>query len=126
MMIRRLLAAAVFVLASAGLMAASDSLWSGGAEPNELTFSGPVALPGVVLPAGTYTFELASLNSPEIVRVRGRDRSPIFMAYTRIVDRPEGVPPNRVVTFGEAAPGAPPPIAVWYPLDSSIGHEFIY
>jgi hypothetical protein len=125
---RRLFAvtAASLLLASAGFVAASANQWSGGAEPNQLTFSGPVALPGVVLPAGTYTFESASSNNLEIVRVLGRGRKPIFMGYTRTVDRPRGLSPDHVVTFGESSPGSTPPIAVWFPIDSAIGHEFIY
>ena len=38
------------------------------------TFSGPVQLPGVILAAGTYEFEIANpLTSGDIVRVRSRD-----------------------------------------------------
>src|SRR6516164_3213044 len=115
MRIRRLITAtSLALLASGGFMAAADSLWGGGAEPNDLTFSGPVALPGVVLPAGTYTFERPSWNSPDIVRVVSRDRKrPYFMGYTRRVDRPAGAA-DQFVTFGEAPAGAPPPITVWY------------
>ena len=44
-----------------------------------LTFSGPVALPGVSLAAGTYTFELADPSaSADIVMVFNRDHTRIF------------------------------------------------
>ena len=41
-------------------------------QTNHLTFSGPVGLPGVTLPRGTYTFEVIPLH-PDIVRVLSRD-----------------------------------------------------
>ena len=106
---------------------ASVGAWHGESNPNYLTFSGPVALPGVVLPAGTYTFTHASLNDPNVVQVLSRDgRHVYFMAFTRPVGRPDGLPQNRRVMFREVAPGVPPPIAVWYPIDSVTGHQFIY
>ena len=99
-----------------------------GGNPNRttlLTFSGPVALPGVVLAGGTYAFERADGHA-DIVRVLSRNRSTVYlMAYTRQVERPEGLPAGRPVTFAETSSGAPR-IKAWFPLDSSTGHEFIY
>ena len=41
---------------------------------DRITFSGPVALPGVVLPAGSYTFEIANPEtSLRVVRVSRSD-----------------------------------------------------
>ena len=125
MMIRRWVVGAALGAAVFVLMAVAGGAWEG-YTPNNLTFSGPVALPSVVLPAGTYVFEQPSFNSPEIVRVLSEDRKHVyFMAFTREVVRPQGLG-DRPVTFGEAQLGAPPPIAVWYPIDSATGHEFIY
>jgi hypothetical protein len=92
------------------------------------TFNRPVALPGVELSAGTYIFELASPHSQlNIVRVSSRDRSKIFLtAFTRIVERPAGLPANRMVTLGEARASEPPPVKAWFPAASGNGHEFIY
>src|ERR1043166_9215163 len=81
-----------------------------------LTFSGAVALPGVTLPAGSYAFELADSNATNIVLVRNRERSRVyFLGFTDRVARPAGISETSTVTFGEAAPGQPRPIAVWYP-----------
>jgi hypothetical protein len=92
------------------------------------TFNRPVALPGVELNAGTYIFELANPNGDlSIVRVSSRDRSKIFlMAFTRIVDRPAGLPADRTVTLGEAPANKPAPVKAWFPSTSGSGHEFIY
>jgi hypothetical protein len=92
-----------------------------------LTFSGPVALPGVSLPAGTYMFEQPVQEAPDVVQVRTRDRKRIYyLGFTMRVDRPSGLPANRLVTMGEAPAGQPPPIKAWFPAGYQRGYEFIY
>ena len=98
---------AAFGLALAGLVAASPS--HGGVGPShriELTFSKPVALPGVSLPAGTYVFERAAPDGAiEVVRVSSLDgRSVYYTGFTEMVTRPPRNAPR--ITFGEAA-GSP-------------------
>jgi hypothetical protein len=91
-----------------------------------LTFSGPVSLPGVTLPGGTYTFELIPLR-PDMVRVLSRDRSQVyFTGFTRQVPRPAGLTADRPVTFGETPRGMAPRIQTWYPPDLLTGNAFIY
>ena len=60
------------------------------AKTTYLTFSKPVALPGVALRAGTYIFEIANPDtSADVVRVMSRDRSiSYFMGFTHAVARP--------------------------------------
>ncbi|HWW84996.1 MAG TPA: hypothetical protein VNZ26_15400 [Vicinamibacterales bacterium] len=116
--------------AVASLLAATTAGQARGteADTNYLTFSGPVALPGVELRAGTYIFERALPNGdPSLVRVLSRDRRQIFLtAFTNTVRRPESMGPGQVVSLGETTKGVPPPITAWYPLDSSTGHQFLY
>ena len=92
-----------------------------------LTFSAPIALPGLTLAAGTYTFEVPDAPfSQSLVRVRSKDGLHIYLtAYTRVVSRPWGddVPH---VTFSEGAPGAAQPINIWYPMGGDNGRQFIY
>jgi hypothetical protein len=87
-----------------------------------------VALPGVVLPSGRYTFELAPPSGGlDVVRVTSRDgRRVMFQGFTNVVKRPAGLGENDLVTFGERAAGQPAPIDTWYPVGSPIGHRFIY
>ena len=93
-----------------------------------LTFSGPVALPGVTLPAGSYAFELADVSGTNnIVAVRNRQRSKVcFLGFTDPVARPANLRETSTVSFGEAAPGQAPRITVWYPPESSDGLQFRY
>lgn len=114
-------------LAILGLAATAPAL--GAVSPDrrvELTFSRPVALPGVTLAAGTYVFERAAPNTAvEVVRVSSRDRRFVyFMGFTELVPRPSRNVP--LVTFGEAAAGSAVPIKEWYPDDLTTGHRFIY
>ena|SRR5688572_30758423 len=95
---------------------------------NRLTFSRAVALPGVVLLPGSYTFEAGALGTnPDIVRVTSSDYQKLYYAgFTQRVARPANTPPNEIVSIGEAAIGSPAPIVVWYPIGSKTGHEFRY
>ena len=81
------------------------------------TFSGAVQLPGVTLPAGTYTFEVVNTNSgSDIVRVTARDRSKVYlMQFTRAVYRPSASTLKATISLGETPAGTPPPVKVWYP-----------
>jgi hypothetical protein len=93
---------------------------------NHLTFSGPVALPGIALGTGTYVFERAEAD-PRVVHVFSGDRSRLyFTGFTRAVARPAGLGRNRIVTFAETRRGVPPRIAAWYPVGASTGYQFLY
>lgn len=114
---------AVLVLA----VAVSVNAWGSPKRTTYLTFSAPFALPGVSLPAGTYVFERADAAILDIVRVTSRDGSQVYLtAFTRVVPRPKGLHPSRQVSFREVPRGVTPPVAAWYPIGESIGHQFIY
>ena len=95
---------------------------------NLLTFSGPVALPGVTLGAGTYAFEVVHSESGSgVVRVLDKSRTRIYLtAVTLPVSRPAEMSKDTWVTFGEAPSGAARPIRAWFPDRGMLGHEFIY
>jgi hypothetical protein len=111
------LALLIVATVSAGVHASSGR--------NTIRFGGPVALPGIVLPAGEYRFEILG-NSADVVRVSAAsDNRPFYMGVTTRVARPRGNG-NRVIELGEAPAGSAQPIRVWYPSDGEAGHEFIY
>ena len=92
------------------------------------TFSGAVQLPGVTLPAGTYTFEVVNTSSgSDIVSVTARDRSKVYlMQFTRAVYRPSASTLKATLTLGETPAGTPPPVKAWYPESETRGREFVY
>ena len=118
-----LTAAAVALMA---VTVATTQAWSA-PRVNHLTFNGAVALPGVMLPAGTYIFEvMVPGGARQVVRVSGKNGQHYFLGFTQVVERPRGSKNTPVVTLGETTPGTPPPISTWYPIGSSLGHRFLY
>ena len=93
-----------------------------------LSFGRSVALPGVTLAPGSYVFEIVNgAGYLDVVRVRnGRTNEPEFTGFTNRVPRPARLRGLSAVTVGEARPGAPAMIEVWYPADGSDGRQFIY
>jgi hypothetical protein len=92
------------------------------------TFSRAVQMPGVVLPAGTYVFEVANPDGgSDIVRVLSRDRKQVhLMRFTRFVYRPQQGNLDSTISLGETAAGNPPSVKAWYPQSETRGREFIY
>ena len=91
------------------------------------TFSGPIAVPGVTLPAGQYLFRLADpTGSRKIVDVLSADgRTSYGMYFSLPAERlePASAPEVR---FTETPAGMPAAIkSWWYPGERS-GYEFIY
>jgi len=111
--------------AALALMVAGSVLAFGVSHKNQLTFSRPVALPGVVLPAGSYTFDVASDTALDVVVVKNRTKV-LYMGFTNQVLRPTWMPSGALVTIGEAPANEAPPVTVWYELGKTIGHEFRY
>ena len=95
---------------------------------NRVTFNHSVALPGVILLPGSYTFEAGALGmSPNVVRVTSPDYQKLyFVGLTQRVTRPANMASNQVVALGEAPAGAPQPIDVWYEDGAKMGHRFRY
>src|SRR6266581_5643239 len=98
----RCAAAALALMVAGSVMAHSN-------HENRLTFSRPVALPGVVLPAGSYTFDVASDTALDVVVVRNRTKV-FYMGFTNQVLRPTWMPSGGLVMVGEAPANEAPPI----------------
>ena len=82
-----------------------------------LTFSGPVSLPGVTLPAGTYLFKFADpVYAPGVLSVMSEDGKTAYAMMTTIpIVRTETKSNNsEIVTFRETPSDAPPAIRAWY------------
>ena len=116
-----------FATVVVAVMAAVTGHAWGFSHENKLTFSRPVALPGVVLPAGTYSFDVASPTALDVIVVRSGDlRKTFYMGFTTTVTRPRGMSASTPITFGEAAANEPHPIATWYEMGETTGHQFLY
>lgn len=92
-----------------------------------ITFSAPVSLPGVTLPAGSYLFKLAdSQVNRHIVQVFDKDRSKIYATILAIPAERNEPADETVITFGESPANTPPAIRYWYYPGQKIGQEFAY
>jgi len=94
---------------------------------NTLTFSKPVALPGVVLSAGSYSFDVASATALDVVVVRNsKSGKVLYMGFANTITRPRAMAKNAPIAFGEAPANEARPIAAWYEIGSTMGHQFRY
>jgi cobalamin biosynthesis Mg chelatase CobN len=91
------------------------------------TFSGPVTMPGVTLPAGQYLFRLADPStSAKVVHVLSADGTkPYGMFFSYPAERFEASSKPEV-RFMETATGMPAAIKTWWYPGERTGFEFIY
>ncbi len=99
-------------------------------QPVRFTFSAPVTLPGMTLPAGQYEFKLArSASDRQIVQVfddKGKSRG-VLMAIAAVRADSQPVPEKAEITFMETPVNMPQAVKVyWYPGIRTGGHEFVY
>ncbi len=121
------------VLASALLVGIVTGLSVRPAQASEfdkltyLTFSGPVEIPGVGLPAGTYIFKIANPNSGlDVVQVLSRDRKTVYATFFALHNSRFSPSDETIVTFHEPPAGAPQAIKTWFYPGETTGFEFIY
>jgi hypothetical protein len=91
-----------------------------------INFSQPVEVAGHVLPAGTYTFQLAdSASDRHIVQIFGADGRIVATVLT-IPDYRLTVTDETVIKFREVPAGSPQAIRAWFYPGNSAGQEFVY
>jgi hypothetical protein len=115
---------AVALLGATVLPSARADTWN---KKTVVTFSQAVEVPGKILPAGTYTFQL--LDSPadrHIVQIFNADGSQIIATILAINDyrlQPTG---NTVMKFSERPGDAPDALRAWFYPGDNFGQEFVY
>src|SRR5262245_4165700 len=92
-----------------------------------VTFSGPVSLPGLTLPAGTYTFKLAdSQTDRHIVQVFDREQTKLFTTLLAVPAQRAEAKGDPVITFKETPADRPPAVHYWYYAGEKDGNELVY
>src|SRR5580658_115483 len=121
--------AKVILLASLGFLGgmiprANADEWN---QKTVFTFSGPVEVPGQVLPAGTYVFKLMdSQTNRDVVQVFSGDERHLYGTFLAIPDyriQPAG---HTIITFEERAAGSPEAVKAWFYPGENYGHDFVY
>jgi hypothetical protein len=99
----------------------------------EITFSGPVEIPGVhltgwgVLPAGTYVFKiLDSQSDRHIVQIFNKDETKIYATILAIPNYRLRATDKTVITFTERPAGQPEALRAWFYPGRNWGEEFVY
>ena len=109
---------------TAGIAAAQGTLSD---RTTYVTFSGPVSLPGVTLPAGTYTFRLAdSATDRHIVQVFNREGTKLFTTLLAVPAQRSEASGDPVITFKETPSDRPPAVHYWYYAGEKDGNELVY
>jgi len=92
-----------------------------------MTFSQPVELPGVVLPAGTYVFKLLDSRSDRhIVQVFNKDETKIYATILALPNYRLTPTEDTVVRFAERPRNAPDAVKAWFFPGDNFGQEFVY
>jgi len=93
----------------------------------KVTFSGPVEIPGQVLPAGTYWFKLLDTPSDRnIVQIYNQNQNKELALIMAIPDYRLKPTDKTVITFEERVANAPEAIKGWFYPGSNYGQEFVY
>jgi hypothetical protein len=115
---------AVALLGAAVLPSARADTWN---KKTVVTFSQAVEVPGKILPAGTYTFQLLdSLSDRHIVQIFNADGSQIIATILAINNyrlEPTG---ETVMKFGERPGDSPEALRAWFYPGDNFGQEFVY
>jgi hypothetical protein len=91
------------------------------------TFSAPVTLPGITLPAGKYIFRLADPDSSrKVINVLSGDGQRSLAMLHTIPNQATRAPKDAEIRFMETSAQVPPPIKTWWYAGKAIGYEFIY
>jgi hypothetical protein len=124
---RRLTTNILAACAAVALSATLASAQMNSSKDTVVTFSAPVSLPGVTLPAGSYLFKLAdSQVNRNIVQVFDKDRSKIFATILAIPAERNEPADDTVITFNESPANTAPAIRYWYFPGDKRGQEFAY
>jgi hypothetical protein len=121
------LATAVLFLAVLCVLAVPGAAADEWNKKTKLIFSEPVEVPGMILPAGTYTFALLdSLSDRNIVQIWNEDQTKVFVTILAINNYRLTPTGKTVITFAERPSGTPEALHAWFYPGDNFGQEFVY
>ena len=92
-----------------------------------VTFNAPVEIPGKVLPAGTYVFQVVDSGyDRDVVEIRDRDHNKLEDTFMAIPDYRAVRPGKTIITFEERASNNPEALKSWFYPGDNYGVQFIY
>jgi hypothetical protein len=95
-------------------------------EATQMTFSQPVQVPGHTLPAGTYLFKVAPVDTENVVQIFNANGTVLYASAMTIPTlRPEATG-QTAVTLAEQTSGEPYALLKWFYPGRLTGREFVY
>jgi hypothetical protein len=96
-------------------------------QMTKMTFSGPVEIPGMVLPAGTYWFVLQNnWADRNLVQIFSADWSKVDATVITATSYRREPKAHTEIEFAERPHDKPEALLKWYYPGELIGHEFLY
>lgn len=90
------------------------------------TFNQPVQIPGQVLPAGTYLFEIVNNFNHEIVRISNADRTNVIAVIQARPATQKSFNGKSAIVLAERGASNPAAIVAWSYPGRVEGHQFLY
>jgi hypothetical protein len=92
-----------------------------------VTFGHPVKVPGIVLPAGTYMFEVADLKADRsVVRITNEEGTVVYATVIAIRDFRLAATEDTTLIFNEAPANEARSLRTWFYPGKNYGYEFVY
>jgi len=106
---------------------AAQSAGQLGDKKTTITFSAPVELPNMVLPAGTYVFKVLLMpGTRNVVQVFNADETHLYTTVLAIPNYRLTPKSETVMRFDERKSGSPEALRAWFYPTDSFGQEFVY
>jgi outer membrane protein OmpA-like peptidoglycan-associated protein len=93
---------------------------------SRLTFSQPVEIPGMVLPAGTYVFKRADSVDPHVIQIWNADQTHEYATLETVPDFRWKPSDEAVVTFEQRQKDSPKAVRSWFGPGDTTGERFVY
>ena len=96
-------------------------------QKTTFTFSGPVEIPGHVLPAGSYVFKLAdSTGDRNTLQVLSQDEKHLYGTFLTNPSQRQEPADKPIITFDERTGDSTEAVKAWFYPGEDSGHEFVY
>ena len=117
----------VDVILGAAMLASPPAFGDAWNKKTFLTFSQPVEVPGVILPAGNYVFKLAdSPSNRHIVQIFNAEEDLVYATILAIPHHRMEPAEETVILFEERRADQPQAIHAWFYPGELIGQQFVY
>ena len=91
-----------------------------------VTISGPIQVPGKVLPAGTYVFKLLDSNDRTLVAIYDADEMHVITTIQGIPGFRTETPDKAILQLEERPSGQPEALKAWFYPGDNFGVELVY